>query len=217
MAQIGSPEEARRIVNYWADEGRDLVQGLHRHQPRGAARRDRRGPQARAEVHRPPLLGLVPRGRAPRHRQPRARSVHQQRLRAEPDAGSLLARDAHQPAEGGHRRARGAADDPRDGEEQGGDVVDARGLRAVVSRIARRSRIACSTALAPEAREEYLERAQGNVGARRAVDDAGAVPPRAGVRARVREGRRPARLPASIPPAWAARFRASATSATSSC
>ena len=62
--------------------GRDVVQGLHRHQPRGARRRDRRGAQARAQVHRASLLGVVPRGGRARHRQPRARPLHQQRLRA---------------------------------------------------------------------------------------------------------------------------------------
>jgi hypothetical protein len=68
---------------YWVEEG---VTGSRRtpHQPRRAGRRDRGGAPPGREVHRPPLLGVLPRGRRARHRQPRARPLHQQRLRAEP-------------------------------------------------------------------------------------------------------------------------------------
>ena len=47
-------------------------------------------------------------------------------------------------------------------------------------------------ALAPEAREEYLSARKETSAARGAVDDARSVPPRAGLRACVRESRRPA-------------------------
>ena len=68
---------------------RHVVQGLHRHQPRSARRGNRGGARARTKVHGPPLFGVVPRGRRPGDRQPRARPLHQQRLRAEPHAGPL--------------------------------------------------------------------------------------------------------------------------------
>ena len=43
MAQVGTAEEARRIVNYWADEGVTWFKAYTDHQPRGARRRHRPG------------------------------------------------------------------------------------------------------------------------------------------------------------------------------
>ena len=144
MAQIGVAGGGATHRQLLGGRRRDVVQGLHRHQPRDARRGHQGGACARPQVHRPSVLGVVPRGGQARHRQPRARAVHQQRLRPESHAGSVSVRHARQPAEGGDRRPRGAADDPRDGHQQGGDVVDAGRVRAVVSRIARRSKIGCS-------------------------------------------------------------------------
>ena len=59
--------------------GRDVVQGLHADQPRAARRGGRGGAQARAEDHRPPLLGHLRGGRRSRHRQSRARLPRRRR------------------------------------------------------------------------------------------------------------------------------------------
>ena len=113
MAQIGSPEEARRIVNYWADEGVTWFKAYTdiSREALGAAivAAHKRGLKFTGHLCSVSFREAV----GARHRQPRARSLHQQRLRAEPDARSLLVRHARQPAEGGDRRARSAADDSR--------------------------------------------------------------------------------------------------------
>ena len=75
MAVVNSPEAARRFVAYWARGGRHLDQGVHRHPPRRAGRRDQGGAQARREGHRAPLLGQLPRGGGAGHRQPGARDA----------------------------------------------------------------------------------------------------------------------------------------------
>ena len=193
MAQIGSPEEARRIVNYWADEGVTWFKAYTdiSREALGAAIEAAHARGLKFTGH---LCSVSFREAVrTRHRQPRARPLHQQRLRAEPHAGSLPAGHARQPA------ARWRSTGPR---------CSRRFARWSTNKVAMSSTLAVYElsypdrppledrvleALAPEAREEYLSDAQGDVGAGRAVDDAGAVPAGAGVRARVREGRRPAR------------------------
>ena len=216
MAQIGTPEEARRIVNYWADEGVTWFKAYTdiSREALGAAIKaaHKRGLKFTGHLCSVSFREAV----QPRHRQPRARPVHQQRLRPESDAGPLLLRHADEPAEGRHRRSRGAADDPRDGERQSGDVVDAGRLRAVLS--------GSAAARGPRARGARArgsrgipERAQGDLRTRGAVDDAGVVPPCAGLRACVRESGRPAGRGRRSHGHAAERCPASATSATTSC
>ena len=89
MAQIGSPEEARRIVQLLGGRGCHVVQGVHGHQSRDA----RRGHQSSARTRAAGSLAISVRCHSarpwPGHRQPRTRAVHQQRLRSEPNAGPL--------------------------------------------------------------------------------------------------------------------------------
>ena len=169
-----------------------MVQGLHGHQPRSTRRGDPGGARARAESDGAPLFGVVPRGGRAGDRQPRARAVHEQRLRAEPHAGSLRAKPARQLAAGVARRPGNAEDHPRDGGQQGGHDFHARGVRAVVpqSPAARGSR---ARGAVPRGARGVPRGAQGDRRTRGAVHHAGGVSPRAGVRARVREGRWPAR------------------------
>ena len=68
-------------------------------------------------------------------------------------------------------------------------------------------------ALSPEARDEYLA-ARAKLAPRHAIDDAGTVPARAGVRKSRSSGQAACLARASIPPAWAARSRDSAISGT---
>ena len=188
-----STEEARRIVNYWADEGvtwfkayTDISREALRAAIEAAHKRGLKftGHLCSVSFREAVALGIdnlehglftnsdyVP-NRTPDHCSPDMRD---------------------QPAEGGDGRPRGAADDPRDGRPTRWRCR--RRWRSTSCRIPDRPPLEDRVleALAPEAREEYLTRAQGDVGAGRAVDDAGAVPAGAGVRARVREGGRTAR------------------------
>ena len=62
MAQVATPEEARRIVNYWADEGVTWFKAYTDISRDALGAAIEAGPQARAQVHRASLLGVVPRG-----------------------------------------------------------------------------------------------------------------------------------------------------------
>ena len=57
MHALTDADDARQQVAYWADDGRDVVQGLHADHARRAARGDRGGAQARPESHRASVLG----------------------------------------------------------------------------------------------------------------------------------------------------------------
>ena len=216
MAQIGSPEEARRIVNYWADEGVTWFKAYT------DISREALGAAIEAAHARglkftgPPLLGLLPRGGRAGDRQSRARAVHQQRL-CRRTARRITARGhARQPAQGGDRRPRGAADDPRDGRQQGGDDVDAGGLRAVVSRSPAARGAGARRARSRGARGVSRARARRR---RRAPRSRRCRSCSVGRRRSSARSSRPADCSelASIPPAWAARFQATAISATTNC
>ena len=69
MYPLASPEDARRMVRYWAEEGVTWFKAYT-----SIA-------QARREGNRAPLLRRVPRSRCVRHRQPGARPLYQFRIR----------------------------------------------------------------------------------------------------------------------------------------
>ena len=74
MHELTGPDDARRMVNYWADAGRHFVQGVHEHHARRIARGRGRSAQARVESDRPPLLDRISRSGGDRHRQSRTRA-----------------------------------------------------------------------------------------------------------------------------------------------
>ena len=56
MHELTGPDDATRMVDYWAAEGHDLLQGLHEHLPRRARRRHYGRPRTPPQAHRPSLL-----------------------------------------------------------------------------------------------------------------------------------------------------------------
>ena len=68
MHELTGPDDARRMVNFWADPGRHVFQSLHEHHARRIARGGRRSAQARVEGHRPSLFDRLSRSRRDRHR-----------------------------------------------------------------------------------------------------------------------------------------------------
>ena len=113
--------------------GRDVVQGLHADHARAARRGDRGGAQARAEGHRPSLLGDLRGSRRSRHRQPRARVPRRDRLRRRQAAGRV-SRPGRRPADDrGARRERravqGAGEEAR--RQEGRADLDAHRVRDV--------------------------------------------------------------------------------------
>ena len=89
MRDMKDADEARRQVAYWADMGATSFKAYMQISARAARRRDRGGAQARAEGHRPSLLGDLRGGRGPRHRQPRARLPRRDGFRRRQAAGRL--------------------------------------------------------------------------------------------------------------------------------
>ena len=69
-------------VAFWADAGRDLVQGVHEHHPCRAQSGDRRGASAASEDHGSFMLGDLSRGRRARDRRSRARVLRQHAARS---------------------------------------------------------------------------------------------------------------------------------------
>ena len=89
MRDLKGPDDARRQVAYWADEGATSFKAYMQISRDELARGDRGGPQARPEDHRSPLLGDLRGGRRARHRQPRARVPGGDRLRVRQAARRL--------------------------------------------------------------------------------------------------------------------------------
>ena len=159
MAQVGTSEQARRIVNYWADEGVTWFKA-YTDISREALASAIRAAHARGLKFTGHLCSVSFREAVRvRHRQSRARLLHQQRLRAESRAGSLPRRHARQPVEGGHGRSGGEADHQRDDQEQGRDVVDPGRVRTVVP--------GSAAARGPGARRAVTRSARGVLAARR--------------------------------------------------
>ena len=107
MFQVGTPEDARRVVGYWADEGVDWFKAYTRIGDEELAAAIDEAHRRGAAGHRAPLLRLVPGGGGARHRQHRARLLHQQRLRGGQGTRRLPARRAAKPAGGGRGRRGG--------------------------------------------------------------------------------------------------------------
>ena len=82
MFQVGTPEDARRVVAYWADEGVDWFKAYTRIGDEELAAAIDEAHRRGVRVTRTPVLDLVPGGGGSGHRQHRARLLHQQRLRA---------------------------------------------------------------------------------------------------------------------------------------
>ena len=72
MHELQGPDDARRLVNFWADQGATSFKAYMKHQSRRAARGRRGSAQARAQGHRPSLLNRLSRSGRDWHRQPRA-------------------------------------------------------------------------------------------------------------------------------------------------
>ena len=150
MAQIGSPEEARRIVNYWADEGVTWFKAYTDISREALGAAIKAAHTRGLQVHRASLLGVVPRGGA------LGIDNLEHGLFTNSDYVPNRTPD-HCPPTCVMRLLKVAIDGPEVQQTiremvdaQGRDDVDTGGLRAVVSRTARRSRTACSRRSRPK-------------------------------------------------------------------
>ena len=87
MHELTGAEDARKFVDYWADQGATSFKGYTHLHARRARRRDRRSAQAWYDPHCPSVLDRLPRRRGVGNRRPGTRSRgHRRGLRARQEA-----------------------------------------------------------------------------------------------------------------------------------
>ena len=133
MHELSGPDDAVRMVDYWASVGVTSFKAyMHITRAELKAAVDE-AHKRRYQSHGPSLLGWIPRSRRHRHRQPRARPARRYRVSPRQATGRVPGPGRHAQRDGA-ARYRGPADaryDRRSGAPQRSHHVDSFGLRGI--------------------------------------------------------------------------------------